>query len=79
MDHYPKQISAKRQKVELRFSAPQLSKVHLQGTIKIFLELELHVDVLNPNTTEKVDVGGRADSGSMYGGSITQLELSSYL
>ena len=65
MDLYPTHFSPKRQKVASRPGSPQDQD---RETVKIYPEIELAVEVMDPYTKENIRVTGRADWGFGYSG-----------
>ena len=66
MDLHSTQFSPKKQKVASRPGTPQDSEV--RERVKVYPEVELAVEVMDPYTKEKVRVTGRADWGFGYSG-----------
>ncbi|KAI9771926.1 MAG: hypothetical protein M1839_002709 [Geoglossum umbratile] len=64
-DHYPEDPTSKRRKTASRPVTPQLSDP--RELVRVFPELDMHIDVIHPGTKQTIRVTGRADWGFGYG------------
>jgi hypothetical protein len=66
MDLHPTHFWPKKRKVANRSGTSE--NVEVREVIRVYSELELAVEVMDPKTNEKVRVAGRADWGFGYSG-----------
>jgi hypothetical protein len=64
-DHYPKDFTSKRCKTASHPITLQLS--NFQELMRVFLELDIQIDIMHPGTKQIIHVTRRADWGFGYG------------
>ncbi|KAH0541712.1 hypothetical protein FGG08_003804 [Glutinoglossum americanum] len=65
IDHCPEDSTSKKRKTASCPSTPQLSDP--REVVRVFPELDVHIDVMHPGTKQTIRVTGRADWGFGYG------------